>query len=309
MRQKPVFPATIVGAPPQEDYYLGKATERIFLPMLKTLIHDIEDYDLPMFGAFHNCACLQIKKAYPLQARRVMHAVWGAGQMAWTKCVTVVDNDVNVHDVPQVLAALAHHCDPHRDIEFVNGPLDILDHSAPRLGVGTKMGFDGTAKVPDEAIDGKPLTARPLMSPAQRDLYLSAVRNIEGVVDASLPDDGARGWLFVSIEKNEPGTGVRMIERLAEISSEAPPPFTVVVNKSVDVQVLSEALFHWLANTAPERDMVRTNIGIGFDATAKSGGDERNAKPVRPWPPVLEMDERTSREVSSKWRDYFPDDV
>ena len=110
MRKKPVYPTTIVGPPPQEDYYLGKATERIFLPLLKTLVPDILDYDLPMFGAFHNCAFVQIKKEYPLQARRVMHAIWGAGQMAWTKFIVVVDNDVDVHNHEEVLLPPLRQC-------------------------------------------------------------------------------------------------------------------------------------------------------------------------------------------------------
>lgn len=302
-----IYPTTIVGLPPQEDYFLGKATERIFLPLLKTIIHDIEDYDLPMPGAFHNWTAIGITKQYPLQARRVMHAVWGAGQMAWTKCVTVVDDSVNVHDIGAVLTALATHCDPHRDIETVNGPLDILDHAAPRLGVGAKMGFDGTKKVADEAIDGRPIVERHLPSPAQRDLYLSAVREVEGVVSAAMPDEAGRGWLFVSIEKASPGDGVRTIEKLAGISSEATPPFTVVLKRDVDAKNLDEALFHWLANTAPERDTVITKHGVGFDATAKTEGDERHGKPVRPWPPIIAMDEQTKRRVDSNWRDYFPE--
>ncbi|MEO0963931.1 MAG: UbiD family decarboxylase domain-containing protein [Planctomycetota bacterium] len=153
-RKQPIYPATIVGLPPQEDYYLGKATERVFLPLLQTLIHDIVDYDLPMFGAFHNCAFVKIDKQYPLQARRVMHAIWGAGQMAWTKAIVVVDKDVDVHDHEAVLFHLAANCDPGRDIELVNGPLDILDHAAPRLGAGHKIGFDATRKLPDESCGG-----------------------------------------------------------------------------------------------------------------------------------------------------------
>ncbi len=143
-RSDAVFPATIVGPPPQEDYYMGKATERIFLPLLRMIIPDIEDYHLPLFGCFHNCAFIRIRKAYPLQARRVMHAVWGAGQMAWEKFIVVVDDDVNVHDEQAVLRAMLDHCDFKRDIELVNGPLDILDHAAPRLGAGHKLGFDAT---------------------------------------------------------------------------------------------------------------------------------------------------------------------
>jgi 4-hydroxy-3-polyprenylbenzoate decarboxylase len=156
-RKDPIYPTTIVGPPPQEDYYLGKATERIFLPLLQTMVHDIIDYDLPMFGAFHNCAFIKIHKEYPLQARRVMHAIWGAGQMAWTKMIVVVDEDVDVHDHEAVLFHLCANCDPGRDIEIVNGPLDILDHAAPRLGAGHKIGFDATRKIKGEECGGHPV--------------------------------------------------------------------------------------------------------------------------------------------------------
>jgi 4-hydroxy-3-polyprenylbenzoate decarboxylase len=156
-RQDPIYPTTVVGPPPQEDYFLGKATERIFLPLLQTMIPDIVDYHLPMFGAFHNCAFLKIRKEYPLQARRVMHAIWGAGQMAWTKFLIVVDEDVDVHDQDAVLFRLCANCDPGRDVEVVNGPLDILDHAAPRLGAGHKMGFDATAKMAGEEVGGHPV--------------------------------------------------------------------------------------------------------------------------------------------------------
>lgn len=153
-RRDPVYPTTVVGLPPQEDYYLGKATERIFLPLLRTLVPDIIDYDLPMFGAFHNCAFIKIRKEYPLQARRVMHAIWGAGQMAWTKMIVVVDEDVDVHNPEEVMFHLCANCDPGRDVEVVHGPLDILDHAAPMLGAGHKMGFDATAKIAGEAVGG-----------------------------------------------------------------------------------------------------------------------------------------------------------
>lgn len=156
-RRDAIYPTTIVGPPPQEDYYMGKATERIFLPLLRTLVPDIIDYDLPMFGAFHNCAFVKIRKEYPLQARRVMHAIWGAGQMAWTKMIVVVDEHVNVHDHDEVLFFLCANCDPGRDIEIVNGPLDILDHAAPRLGAGHKIGFDATAKIKGEEVNGHPV--------------------------------------------------------------------------------------------------------------------------------------------------------
>jgi len=156
-RKDAIYPSTIVGLPPQEDYYLGKATERLFLPLLKTLVHDIIDYDLPMFGAFHNCAFIKIHKEYPLQARRVMHAIWGAGQMAWTKFIVVVDDDVNVHDHDEVWFHVCANVDPGRDLEIVNGPLDILDHAAPRHGAGHKMGIDATRKIAGEEVNGNPI--------------------------------------------------------------------------------------------------------------------------------------------------------
>jgi 4-hydroxy-3-polyprenylbenzoate decarboxylase len=150
MRKHAIYPTTIVGKPPMEDYFLGKATERVFLPLLKMLIPDIVDYSLPISGVFHNCVFVKIKKEYPFQARRVMHAIWGAGQMAFTKFIVVVDEHVDVHDEQDVLFHLFANCDPQRDSEVVHGPVDILDHSAPALGAGSKIGFDATVKLPAE---------------------------------------------------------------------------------------------------------------------------------------------------------------
>ncbi len=149
-RKDPIYPTTIVGKPPMEDYFLGKATERVFLPLLRMLIPDIVDYSLPISGVFHNCAFVKIRKEYPFQARRVMHSIWGAGQMAFTKFIVVVDEHVNVHDEQDVLFHLFSNCDPARDSEVVHGPVDILDHASPDMGAGSKIGFDATVKVPEE---------------------------------------------------------------------------------------------------------------------------------------------------------------
>ena len=133
-----------------EDYFLGKATERIFLPLLQMIVPDIVDYSLPISGAFHNCAFIKIQKQYPFQARRVMHAIWGAGQMSFTKFIIVVDEHVNVHDEQDVLFHLFSNCDPARDSEIVKGPVDILDHASPEMGAGSKIGFDATVKLAAE---------------------------------------------------------------------------------------------------------------------------------------------------------------
>jgi 4-hydroxy-3-polyprenylbenzoate decarboxylase len=149
-RKDPVYPTTIVGKPPMEDYFLGKATERIFLPLLRMIVPDILDYSLPISGVFHNCAFIKIRKEYPYQARRVMHAIWGAGQMSFTKFLVIVDEHVNVHSEQDVLFHLFSNCDPERDTEIVRGPVDILDHASPDLGAGSKIGFDATVKLPAE---------------------------------------------------------------------------------------------------------------------------------------------------------------
>lgn len=149
-RRDPIYPTTIVGYPPMEDYYLGKATERIFLPLLQMVVPDVLDYHLPMFGAFHNCVFVKIRKEYPYHARKVIHSLWGAGQMALSKFIIVVDEHVNVHDEQEVLFCLGANVDPRRDTVISEGPLDILDHAAPFEGAGSKMGIDATRKIPGE---------------------------------------------------------------------------------------------------------------------------------------------------------------
>jgi len=149
-RSDPIYPATIVGKPPMEDCYMGKATERIFLPLIKTQIPEMVDMNLPLFGVFHNYAFVSIDKRYPYQAKKVMHCIWGLGQMMFTKIIVVVDRDVNVQDVEEVLWRVGNNVDPRRDITIVDGPLDVLDHASPLPRAGSKIGIDATKKGPDE---------------------------------------------------------------------------------------------------------------------------------------------------------------
>lgn len=132
---------------------MAKATERIFLPLLKLQLPEIVDMNLPIEGVFHNLAIVSINKRYPGHARKVMHALWGLGQMASTKIVVVVDEHVNVQDMSEVLWRVGNNIDPQRDVEFATGPLDILDHASRLPGLGSKMGIDATKKLPGEGFD------------------------------------------------------------------------------------------------------------------------------------------------------------
>jgi 4-hydroxy-3-polyprenylbenzoate decarboxylase len=150
MRRDAIYPSIVVGKPPQEDAWLGKATERIFLPAVRMTVPEIVDYDLPVAGAFHNLCIVSIRKAYPGHARKVMHAIWGLGMLSLTKAIVVVDAHVNVHDYDEVMFYVGANVDPKRDVELAEGPLDHLDHAPTLQFVGGKIGIDATAKGPAE---------------------------------------------------------------------------------------------------------------------------------------------------------------
>jgi 4-hydroxy-3-polyprenylbenzoate decarboxylase len=145
-RRDPIYATTIVGKPPQEDAYMGKAVERIFLPLMKLTIPELVDVNLPIEGVFHNLMIISIRKSYPGQARKVMNAVWSLGQAMFTKCVVVVDEDVNVQDLGEVTLKVFNNIDPERDIQFTLGPVDSLDHASRLPNFGSKMGIDATRK-------------------------------------------------------------------------------------------------------------------------------------------------------------------
>src|SRR6266516_5248333 len=150
MRRDAIYPSIVVGKPPQEDAWLGKATERIFLPAVKMTVPEIVDYDLPVAGAFHNLAIVSIRKAFPGHARKVMHAIWGLGMLSLTKGIVVVDEHVNVHDYAEVMFYVGANVDPKRDVMLTEGPADHLDHAPTLQFVGGKIGIDATAKGPLE---------------------------------------------------------------------------------------------------------------------------------------------------------------
>ncbi len=149
-RKDPIYATTIVGKPPMEDAYMGKAVERVFLPLMRLTIPELIDINLPVEGVFHNLMIVSIRKSYPGQARKVMNAIWSLGQAMFTKVIIVVDEDVDVQNIPDVTLKVLNHIDPERDIQFTLGPIDSLDHASRLANYGSKMGIDATRKWPTE---------------------------------------------------------------------------------------------------------------------------------------------------------------
>ena len=149
-RKDPIYATTIVGPPPMEDYYMGKTIERVFLPLMRLQLPEVVDMCMPAEGIFHNLMIVSMRKSYPLHARKVMSAIWGLGQAMFTKCIVVVDHDVNVQDLREVTWKALNNIDPERDIQFVMGPVDQLDHSSRLPNYGSKMGIDATRKWKEE---------------------------------------------------------------------------------------------------------------------------------------------------------------
>src|SRR5215510_963193 len=162
MRRDAIYPSIVVGKPPAEDAWLGKATERIFLPAVRMTLPEIVDYDLPVAGAFHNCVIVSIRKAFPGHAQKVMHALWGLGMLSLSKSIVVVDEHVDVHDYEDVFFRVTANVDPKRDILITEGPLDHLDHAPGRQFYGGKLGIDATHKLPEE--DARPWPEEIVMS-------------------------------------------------------------------------------------------------------------------------------------------------
>lgn len=152
-RRNPVYPATIVGRPPMEDGWMGKAVERVFLPLIKLVAPDILDMHLPVHGCFHNVALVSIRKRYPGHAFKVMNTLWGLGQLMFTKVILVFDDDVDVQNLDEALWRFANNIDPERDMQVTRGPIDVLDHASRQVGYGSKIGFDCTRKLAAEGYE------------------------------------------------------------------------------------------------------------------------------------------------------------
>jgi 4-hydroxy-3-polyprenylbenzoate decarboxylase len=301
-RRDAVYPATIVGIPPQEDAWLGKATERIFLvPIKMTMVPEIVDMVLPVEGVFHNLVIVKIKKDYPGQAIKVMHSLWGAGQMMFTKMMLVVDGDVNIHDTKAVARYISENTDPLRDIYFSQGPVDVLDHSCSVMAFGGKMGIDATKKLPEEMGAAKGMQQQAGMNTANYEALKTEFPEIKDINVSLLHTDISLA--FFSIKKNRRNHVKELCEAIFSRNEYSHLKVAIFLEHTLDVQDIADAVWRFSNNVDPKRDniLIARKDGSGmmaFDGTRKTkelDGFDRD------WPNILASDEKTARHIDGIW--------
>ncbi len=306
-RKNAVYPATIVGIPPQEDAWLGKATERIFLaPIKMTMVPEIVDMDMPVEGVFHNLVIAQIKKEYAGQGQKVMNAMWGAGQMMFNKILVLTDEGVKIQDYAALAKYVCDNLDPVNDIHFSQGPMDVLDHSCSKLGFGGKMCIDGTRKFDEEkesesGIQG--LTDRTQLSKSGALLETEIkskypeIRKINiSLLEREIP------VLIISVEKSRKSHVRELHQQLCALKELQTIKIILYVEHTVDANDLPVALWRLCNNLDPKRDNIVINSSntrcIGFDGTRKT---KELDDFQRDWPNIIVADDVTIEAVDNKW--------
>ncbi len=296
-RANPVYAATVVGVPIQEDLWLGKATERIFLPLLQMVQHEIVDYDLPGEGVFHGCCIVSIQKRFPGHAHKIMHAIWGTALLSLTKSVIVVDETVDVHDYEQVAAAVAANWDPSTGSEFCRGPIDVLDHAPTLMGFGGKVGIDATTPWASEG------RAVPDMHAVDADT-LSAWARQHGAAHCTIVGGGADHRIaIVGVDKHHAYAGRDLLRELANQPASRGLRMAIAVDAYVDSSSLSEVAFRAFGNTDPIRDSELLGAAgdlLAVDATIKVAGEGY----TRDWPADIVMTEAIKQRVDERWGEY-----
>jgi len=298
-RKAAVYPATIVGVPPMEDAWIGKATERIFLaPIRLAILPEILDYDLPFEGVAHNIAIIKINKTYPGQAFKVMNALWGAGQMMFNKIMIVVDQDIDIHDYTKLIQFIFENVDPENDIHFISGPLDVLDHSASKFTYGSKMGIDATTKFNEELDENE---NKSIQIPVN--IELDELKNqFPEISDWNLMHD--QGIMIISIKKESKQQVEELSNRISEQKTLDSVKFVVLVDNLIDVHDLNMITWIGSGNIDPKRDSKifkssnNSNSKIFIDATKKS---LKRDDFKREWPNIVVSDEETIMKVDNKW--------
>lgn len=306
-KKNAVYPATIVGIPPQEDAWLGKATERIFLaPIKMTMVPEIIDMDMPVEGVFHNLVIAKINKEFAGQAQKVMNAMWGAGQMMFNKILVIADETTRIQDYKTLAQTVFKNLNVSTDVAFTSGPMDVLDHSCNKLGFGGKMCIDGTRKEPEEIDDRYTLQNLPVTPVEASDLthIFSEITSVNSLLRYDIP------CLVVAVKKSRKGH-VKELHR--QICETAPGiehiKMILYVEHTVDAGKLTVALWRFCNNLDPKRDHIlvekpsRHNPNkifacLGLDGTLKTrelDGFERD------WPNVIVSDDQTITSVDKKW--------
>jgi 4-hydroxy-3-polyprenylbenzoate decarboxylase len=304
-RKDAVYPSTIVGIPPQEDAWIGKATERIFLaPIKMTMVPEIIDMELPIEGVFHNLAIVQIEKTYPGQALKVMNSLWGAGQMMFTKMMLVVDQHVDIKDHMALAQYVTQHFDPRQDLVVSQGPTDVLDHSCSKMAFGGKLGIDATRKFPEELRNEgfTPTDTR------QHGIHLATLQadfpEIHDI-NTSLLDRNV-SLVFVSIRKERKGQVREMADALCARPEFKNVKVLIFLDALIGIQHVGDALWRFSNNTDVKRDhMVIDNdpedgaiAHLVLDGTRKTkalDGFQRD------WPNILISDEKTIAHIDAIW--------
>ena len=315
-KKNAVYPATIVGIPPQEDAWLGKATERIFLaPIKMTLIPEIVDMDMPVEGVFHNLVIAKIKKDYAGQGQKVMNAMWGAGQMMFNKILVLVDGDVKIQHYEDLAQYVFKNMNPATDIYFSQGPMDVLDHSCSKLGFGGKMCIDGTSKHEEETDEssGFGVPGSEFDEKLLQDKFPEIHRVNISLLKKEVP------CLIISVKKNRKGHIKELHEQICSLEEMTGVKMILYVEHTVDAHDLPTALWRFCNNLDPKRDShihkrPTSNFNpdsygdqtsnytacIGFDGTRKTKEfDDFN----RDWPNIIVADDATIRAVDEKWNE------
>jgi len=299
-RKDAVYPATIVGIPPQEDAYIAKATERIFLvPLQYSVIPELLDMEIPTAGVAHNLTIVKIKKDYPGQARKVMNALWGAGQMMLNKVLIVVDGSVDIHNFKELAIYISMHFNPNEDVYFDKGPLDVLDHAASVMGYGGKMGIDATLKLPEE------LNRNDQNEESHIQIEKIKKGDFPGVVDIN--DQLIREGISILVVAVKKENTVHLANLAKSLLSSLPmngPKVLFLVDAEVKVEDLIAVTWLGTNNIDPQRDCwILTNDDgkssfLIIDGTRKLPGRD-NFK--RNWPNVIVSDDKTINTVDEKW--------
>jgi len=301
-KKNAVYPATIVGIPPQEDAWLGKATERIFLaPIKMTMVPEIMDMDMPVEGVFHNLVITKINKEYAGQGQKVMNAMWGAGQMMFNKILVLADEKVSIQDYETLAKYVFKNLNPATDIYFSTGPMDVLDHSCSKLGFGGKMCIDGTAKSPEETDDNyQPAT---VTSEWSIDKICSMFPEIKVVNNTLLKKEIP--CLIISLEKNRPGHIGEIHSEICKLPEMNGIKMILYVEHTVDANDLATALWRFCNNLDPKRDYHLYKSSslpyiacMGLDGTRKTKELDNFQ---RDWPNIIVANDETIRSVDEKW--------